>query len=306
MLISSIFRCLQSFVVAVIVAGLTWGMIKQFALFDKEAFLLPMARELLGNDIGAIFEVVSLWFVVGVVFLFSWAFFAWSRKKVQFKLFLLLLVILFFMAAELCNHINEKNDFVELYADKVITADKKGNNFVYIAVPNLPSYRYLERISPKYPTAKNTLNAMLGLYTKNGFMLYTNAYHIGRDKYENLAQSFNMSTEGNLLDKKAKYNQSWNFKQISSNRAELNKNALVDAFEKNGYIRKIFEDRSIELCFMEGKQSANTCVRREMMPYIPEQITGRARVMMLLGQWLGSMNIFSSSSALYKISSFFM
>ena len=298
--VSSIFQFLQNFVVAVIMAILAWVFMSQFALFDKESFLMPIGQKLFGVNVGNIFEVVSHWFVVLLVFLFSWAFFVWSRKRKQFKLVLLLFVGLFFLLLDLSQHVKEKNDFVELYADKVVTADKKGNNFVYIAIPNLPSYRYLERIGPKYPAAKNTLNAMLGLYTKNGFMLYTNAYNVGRDKFENLAQSLNMSTEGSLIDRKAKYNQSWNFKQISNERAELNKNTLLGTFEKNGYIRKIFEDRSIELCFMEGEQSANTCIRREMMPYIPEQMSERAQTMTLLGQWLGSMNLFAPSSTLYK------
>jgi hypothetical protein len=118
-----------------------------------------------------------------------WAFFSWSRKRKQFYLAVALLIVLIVSMMDLYNHRNENNDFAELYADKDISSDKKGNNFVFIAMPNLPSYRYLERISPKYPAAKNTLNAMLGLYTRNGFMLYTNAYTTGNSKFENFAQS---------------------------------------------------------------------------------------------------------------------
>ncbi|MBQ8436336.1 MAG: hypothetical protein IJX20_01660, partial [Alphaproteobacteria bacterium] len=304
MLIASFFNVFQNLTASLIVSLLILGVISQFALFDRKSFLFDVFQGQFDNEWIEYLNFTSHWIVFFIVFIIAWLFFTYSSKRKQFYTVLLLMVATIVGMVDLYNHRNEKNEFMEVYVDKVITSDKKGNNFVYIAMPNLPSYRYLERISPKYPAAKNTLNAMLGLYTRNGFMLYTNAYTTANTKFENLAQSLNMDTEGGLLGKKAKYADNWNFKQISSKRPELLQNKLSGIFEKNGYIRKAFTDRNIELCFIDGKQVFNSCVQRKMMPYLPNNLDVRSRTMMLLGQWLGSMDMFSSSPRLYTILKF--
>ncbi len=304
MFISSFLNAFQNLTAALVVSCIIGILISQFALFDRKSFLFDVFQKWVDNEWIEHLKFISHWVVLIICFVMAWLFFAFSSKRKQFYTVILLMIISVVLMVDLYNHRNEKNDFTEVYADKVIASDKKGNNFVFIAMPNLPSYRYLERISPKYPAAKNTLNAMLGLYTRNGFMLYTNAYTVANTKFENLAQSLNMETEGNLLGGRAKYDDNWNFKQISSKRPELLQNKLSALFEKNGYIRKAFEDRNIELCSINQKQIFNSCVRREMMPYIPDNLDIRSRTMMLLGQWLGSMDIFSTSPRLYAMLKF--
>lgn len=299
--ISSFWVKLQNLVAALLVCMLVWAVMSQFGLFDKQTFLSPVVGDYVGEGSAQFLNGMSHWVVMFVCAFISYWFFASVKKRNQFFMAFLIFFMIVIGVMDLYNHRNEQKNFTEVYADKVITADKKGNNFVYIAMPNLPSYRYLERISPKFPAAKNTLNAMLGLYTRSGFMLYTNAYTTGNNKFENLAQSLNMSIDANLLQRYTNHNDMWDFNQISKHKSELVANKLSETFEKNGYIRKIFEDENIELCFKNGEQTANSCMRRKMTPYIPEQFDSRSRGMMLLGQWLGSMDMFSASPRLYAL-----
>lgn len=299
--ISSFWLRAQNLVSALLVCMLVWAVMSQFGLFDKESFLNPIVGDFVGKNSAQFLNGMSHWVVMFVCLFVSYWFFADVKKRNQFSVAFLVLFMIVVGVMDLYNHRNEQKNFTEVYADRVITADKKGNNFVYIAMPNLPSYRYLERISPKFPAAKNTLNAMLGLYTRSGFMLYTNAYTTGNSKFENLAQSLNMSIQPSLLQNYTNHKDMWDFSQISKQKSELVQNKLSETFEKNGYIRKIFEDGNIELCFKNGVQTVNSCMRREIIPYIPEQFDSRSRGLMLLGQWLGSMDVFSTSPRLYAL-----
>ena len=299
--ISSFWVKLQNIVAALLVCMLVLAVMSQFGLFDKTSFLLPIVGDYVGEGSAQFLNGMSHWVVMFVCAFIAYWFFASVKKRNQFSMAFLVFFMIVIGLMDLYNHRNEQKNFTEVYADKVITADKKGNNFVYIAMPNLPSYRYLERISPKFPAAKNTLNAMLGLYTRSGFMLYTNAYTTGNSKFENLAQSLNMSIDGDLLQNHTNRKNMWDFNQISRPKFELSQNKLSETFEKNGYIRKVFEDGNIELCLKNGEQTANYCMRRNLMPYIPKSLDNRSRGMMLLGQWLGSMDIFSSSPKLYAL-----
>lgn len=303
MFAASLARFIQNLLAAGCVFLFVVIIMNQFALFDKASFLQAGAAEWLGNSAAGFLSAASQWFVAGVAAVAAWLFFTFAGNRKQFYAVVLLSVVFLTMTVKLYNRRNSMEAFHQLYADKVITANKKGNNFVFIAVPNLPSYRYLEKISPKYTAARSTLNAMLGLYTRNGFILFPNAYTTGKNEAENLAQSLNMSNEDGLLGQHAVYENAWDFGDIATLRPELKRNKVFETFEKNGYVRKVFEDRNMELCFIGGKPSANSCLRRGMVPFAvdAEKFTLRQRVMLLLGQWLGSMDIFSLNRPLYNV-----
>lgn len=73
---------------------------------------------------------------------------------------------------------------------------------------------------------------MLGLYTRNGFILFPNAYTTGKNEAENLAQSLNMSNEDGLLGQHAVYENAWDFGDIATLRPELKRNKVFETFEK--------------------------------------------------------------------------
>ena len=303
MFAASLARFIQNLVAAALVGFWFLVLMNQFALFDQSSFLQPWAVQFLGETSSTIFSSASQWVALGIVFLLSWLFFTFANNRKHLYVVAVLAVVAASSLVNLYNQRNKLQDFNELYADKVITNNKKGNNFVFIAVPNLPSYRYLEKISPKYSAAKNTLNAMLGFYTRNGFMLFPNAYVVGKNAHENLAQSMNMSIESDLLVDAAKYENNWDFSSVNNGRLGLKSTELPATFEKNGYIRKVFEDNDIELCYVDGKPVANACKRRGMVPFAldNDKFSVRQRTMLLLGQWLGSMDMFSLNRPLYNV-----
>ena len=208
-------------------------LMNQFALFDQSSFLQPWAAQFLGETSSTIFSSASQLVALGIVFLLSWLFFTFANNRKHLYVVAVLAVVAASSLVNLYNQRNKLQDFNELYADKVITNNKKGNNFVFVAVPNLPTYRYLEKISPKYPRAKNALNAMLGLYTNHGFALFPNAYTLGNDEFENLAQSLNMTTDADLLVNPAEYADNWDFNSLAEKHSSLKSNELLATFEKN-------------------------------------------------------------------------
>lgn len=303
MFAASIARFIQNLLAAALVGFWFVVLVNQFALFDSSSFLHNWATNWLGEVAAAPFAFYSQWIAALIIFVVSWLFFTLASNRKQFYLVVVLAAIASISVVKLYNQRNNLTDFYEVYADKVITNNKKGNNFVFIAVPNLPSYRYLEKISPKYNAAKNALSAMLGLYTRNGFVLFPNAYTLAKTESENLAQSLNMSFDADLLVYPPQYDDNWDFSSLTSKRSGLKSNQLLDTFEKNGYVRKVFEDSNAELCFVNGKPTANACYRRGMVPLAlnADRFSLRQRTLVLLGQWLGSMNMFALNRPLYNV-----
>ena len=303
MFVASLARFIQNLVAAALVAFLFVVLVNQFALFDSASFLHEFALKWLDGASAGWFASYSLLIAALVILLVAWLFFTFASNRKQFYMVVVLAAIASVSVVKLYNQRNNMADFYEVYADKVITNNKKGNNFVFVAVPNLPTYRYLEKISPKYPRAKNALNAMLGLYTNHGFALFPNAYTLGNDEFENLAQSLNMTTDADLLVNPAEYADNWDFNSLAEKHSSLKSNELLATFEKNGYVRKVFEDANAELCFIDGKPIANACYRREMVPFAlnEDKFSLRQRTMVLLGQWLGSMDMFTLNRPLYNV-----
>ena len=303
MFAASLARFIQNLVAAALVGFWFVVLVNQFALFDADSFLYNLAVSWFGEAAAVPFANYSQWIAAALIFLVSWVFFTFAAHRKQFYLVVILAAIALISGVQLYNQRNNMSDFEEVYADKVITNNKQGNNFVFIAVPNLPSYRYLESISPKYKTANKALKAMLGLYTRNGFVLFPNAYTLGQNEAENLAQSLNLSIDKDLLSRPAKYAENWDFDSLAAKRTELKSSQMLATFEKNGYVRKVFEDNSVELCFVDAKPVANACYRRKMVPMAleAEKFSLRQRIMLLVGQWLGSMDMFTLNRPLYNV-----
>lgn len=293
-----------------ILAALTAGLfvvvlLEQYALFDASAFLYPFSKTIIGAGGAPFLATASQWVVGGLIALLVWLFLSFaSRWKVAFFT-LILLAVAAGLGYQQYREPKENQDFQTVYEDKVFVPQNKGKKFVYIALPRMSSFSYLKDISEDHPSGKTALNAMLGFWAKNQFLVYPNAYANTRDGAVNLAQTLNLTDDPQidgyvLADVENKKN--WNFAEINLHKKQLKNNKLFDNFNKAGYVVSVFDGQLLNMCYKNNMVAANECLRKYNLPLQLDQqkFSLRQRATALLGQWLESMNIIPEFPKVYK------
>lgn len=298
-------RLLQNVFTALVGGLFVVVMLNQFALFDGNSFLLPLAQKYIGEKGTDFFAVASQWASGGITALILWMFLALAtRYKIAFLGLLLAVSGSAIVAKQMWSE-TPTTDFRVVYEDEVFVPQQKGKKFVYIALPNLASYKYLQQLADQHPAAKTTLNAMLGFYARNKFVWYPNAYVNTTDVAENVAQNLNLTTDAkqaNYLEAFPKDAKNWDFEEVNAPKIRLRKSELFENFRKSGYVLSVYENRTLELCWGEEGKLVNKCFRKRNIPakLSDKQLSVRQKTMILAGEWLESMGIIPSMPRLYK------
>ena len=313
---------LQNVLTAVIVGVFAVVFVNQFANFDKHSMFAGFAEAYLGHDMGLLmtsFSHVFLGVVVGLIFFIYLV----STNKQGIAYFVGVLFLVFVGVAFHEYTLWGTKDAYAVYdnmlKEKSVPADtSQDKRFVYIAVPELTSYGYMNDLknSKVADAAVNkeldaTRDVMLGFYIRNGYKYFANAYINDYDPFYNMAETFNIGSNKNvqeLLQNKVIAQDLWRFHNLMPKYVYLKENRLFDIFNRSGYDVKAYQSQGIEMCREDGEVNVNKCVEKQGIPVGLEKTNYsiEARTAVLLAEWIESMGLTDGFPLLYKLLKTFM
>lgn len=313
MYILSFSSFVQNILTATMVSFFVIIMLNQFAAFDKNSMLSHLASTYISQDIGMLLNYVSHYVLAGVIGLIFFLLLVWSSKKViaYFVMFLFLMMGVVIFTQFLGNSEHQKFRIVK---DDVITPNSKtGKKFVFIALPTVGSYNYLNDIAEKerknvreYEALRKTLDVMLGFYSKNKFTLYPHAYVNDLDPYTNMAQSLNSNNPKKMPEymlNNISVNSFWKFNNLSSKYVYLKENKLFDTFKRANYGINAYQTGGIEMCSVNNELVVDRCIEKNNLPidFDGMNLSIEKRVEVLGAQWFESMGVFTNFSYFYNL-----
>lgn len=307
---SSFFQnVLTSFVVAVFVVV----MLNQFAAFDKNSMLSRLVGTYISQDLGLVFNYVSHLVLAGVIGFIFFLFLVYASKKLVAYFILFLLCALLGITYTKFMNSSENQKFRIVKDDVILANTGVGKKFIYIAMPTVGSYNYLNDVakleskkSTNYTQLQKTLDIMLGFYAKNNFMLYPHAYVNDTDPYNNLAETLNANNpqklQGYTLSNIMVPN-FWKFNNLGNKHVYLKENKLFDTFKKAKYGITVYQTDGIEMCYVDNELAVERCVEKNNLPidFDNMNIGVEQKVIVLLAQWLESMGLFEDFSYSYNM-----
>lgn len=306
----------QNVITSAIVGLWAVAMVGQFANFDKHSMFGSFADAYLGHDIGLLlfsFSHIFLGAVVGVAF-FIYLVTASKQGIAYFVGILLLAWVGIAFHQYTLRH--EKNDYAVLFEnknEKTVEANAKDKRFVYIAIPELTSYNYmLDMMNSKVPDApanqklEKTRDVMLGFYIRNGFKYYANAYVNDYDPFYNIAETFNIGSGKDVkevMQKNVSINGLWRFHNLAPKYVYLKENFLFNIFNRSKYDVRAYQSQGIEMCEENGEINVGKCVEKRGLPISLDKTdySMKDRTMILLAEWIESMDLLDGFPSLYKL-----
>lgn len=299
---------LQNVVAAGTVGFFVYLMLNQFALFDKASFLSYLLSPYLGNDVALHFIGNSDIVAAGAASVVAFVFFAMAEKKnIAYFMGILFVVFLGISADEYFNRYNH-DEYKTVY-DNSFSKSEKGKKFIYIMLPNATSLSYLEDMkdaNADVQKVEKLQNIILGFLTKNGFMLYPNAFVGNDDAFMNAVRNLNnlsAENEDSFVASSVMLDGYWSFKNLNDEYVYLNDNQLYGVFRRAKYKISAYKTRGIDLCNKNGVRNSDRCVEKINTPvsFDNMELSVLERTKMLFVQWLDSMKIFNNMSPLYKM-----
>lgn len=297
--------CIQNMICSFVTLIFIVVLFNQFYQFDPESFIGQYLESRLGGSMPSFLYVHShiyLALIISSVFLYFI-----SRVGVKT---LAVYTFLFFVAfAGIIRHeyktSRNVHDFVEQQADQETAQSfsQTEQKFIYIMLPNLPSYKYFDLIEDK--NALQTKQLMTGFMAQNGFQIFPNAYNLEHDPFLNIVNDLNVSSTQNanehLMQTMMLYKY-WNFFNVKDEYILLKNNQIFDSFKKAGYQISAYKSRVIDLCRKNHKLNVNRCTEKLNQPvnFYTMNMTTLERTQLLLIEWLSSMKIFNHLSVLFK------
>ncbi len=298
-------KFLQNLFLAAVTAAVFLATLHQFALFDQGAVLYDWAKAYVGND-ASYFAEYSHYILAGLAALVMFVFCTTARKSTVSYFIGILLII--FAGIAFDNHIarNKNHDYRVVFENPADEPKGSGKKFVYIAMPNLASYSYLQSVAKDNPRAEKALSAMLGFYNDNGFTMYTNAMVADKDAVKNLTVTLNPAHSGNvdkLALKKPWMFGNWDFSRINAERTYLKENQIFDVLARSGYEISAYQSRGLELCMKNNGPAVHHCLEKNNFPLdlSGSKLSKTDRTLALTGEWLESTGLAKGSSMLYSV-----
>lgn len=307
---------LQNLLTSAVAGVFLLAIFNQFAVFDKSSFLGTAFAQF--SSQGTPLLNTSSHLIISGIFAFIFLIFiSLIRRSTQAYFAGILLIILGGLLSEAYFDPGARS-FRTAYENPAENKNKagEGNNFIFIALPNLTSYQNLrDFITPvKDPKAKNlynekvqtALNAMLGFYTQHNFILYPNAFIEDGNPFLNLTASYNLTAPQTNA---AQYTQDdvllksyWDFNRVVSPTIYLKNNKLFDTFRKNKYSLNVYQSRGIESCQINNRMAVNKCVVKNNIPVDVTAVgfTTGQKSALLLGEWLESTGLVSNVNPLFE------
>lgn len=304
----------QNVLVSVTVALFVTIMLNQFAAFDKSSMLASLVATYVSQDIGLLFNYVShIILSVFIGFLF-FLFVSFSSKKLiaWFVAFLIIIMVAIIFGKFSARNENVKFNVVK--EDVKTVGGTPGKRFIFIGMPTVGSYNYLNDIVKEQKNAnaagaddlQKSLDIMLGFYAKNNFILYPHAYVNELDANSNWGLTFNINNDKNLFQytqKSISVDKFWKFNYLTPKYLFLKENKLFDTFKKTKFGVNAYQSGGVEMCKVNNEMAVNRCVEKNGLPidFDGMDLSLEQKIEVLTAQWIESMGIFEDFSYSYGL-----
>ena len=278
---------MQNAVCAIITVLITVMFFHQFALFDVNNFVETWLNRV-AKWLTFLCFIPSAW-IIGLL-LGGIVFFAFRYSD---AILFVTLVLMFSCVIGV-----EKNEMIkkatsEYTEVKSLAGAGSGgtsqSNIVYLMVPKLPSYQFLNSMDDL--AFRDLRDLLLGFYAINQFEIYPNAFVQSADAMENVIDIFNQVdyTSTTSADRGyAEYLNRWDFVHGSLEKLSLEDNQLFDYLKKNGYGVSMYAMPQFDFCLKAGEFSTNRCVVKgyKTVSLFDKNATTERNVYALLGEWV--------------------
>ena len=304
MIIASFLRWAQNILCALMTCWFVVVLFNQFAQFDYNSFLGDYLKSFLGSAVpGFLYNHSSVIVACFLSLLVLW--FLFCTNLIFLTIYVLLFVIAFVGILRYgFNNAGEQHDFIELYQSQLKNnADNHGEKFVYIMLPNLPSYKYFNMLATQ--DARRVEQLMTGFYAKNNFEVFGNAYTKDDSYFMNMVRSVNLfsddAPQNHVMDTMMIYKY-WKFFNVNDEYVFLKDNQMFDTFRKAGYKISAYKSRGFDLCHKKHMFNVDRCTEKLNRPInlYSMNMSPLERSQMLLLEWLSSMKLFSDMSSVYQ------
>ena len=303
MILASFSQWAQNIICALVTGWFVSVLFNQFAQFDYNSFLGDYLRSFLGSAPGFLYSYSSTIIAVILALLVLW--FLFSANLIFLSVYVLLFMIAFAgILRQGFNNSRNQHDFIELYQSQIKNnADEHGEKFVYIMLPNLPSYKYFS--TQAATEAKDTGKLMTGFYAKNNFEVFGNAYIQDDNYFMNMVRSVNLFSDDapqkHIMDTMMLYKY-WKFFNVNDEYIFLKDNQMFDTFRKAGYKISAYKSRGFDLCHKNHMFNVDRCIEKLNRPInlYSMNMSQFDRSQMLLLEWFSSMKLFSDMSTVYQ------
>lgn len=304
----------QNVTVSVVVALFITVMLNQFAAFDKNSMLASLVATYVSHDIGLLFNYVShIILSVFIGFLF-FLFVSFASKKLIAWFVLFLMVIMIAVTFGQFSSRNENVKYNVVREDVKTIGDKPGKRFIFIGMPTVGSYNYLNDIIQEQKTVnkaeaeslRKSLDIMLGFYANNGFIMYPHSYVNELDANNNWGQILNINNPKNAFEytqKNISVDKFWKFNYLSPKYLFLKENKLYDTFKKAKFGVNAYQNGGVEMCKVNNETAVNRCVEKNGKPidFDGMNLSLEQKIEVLAAQWVESWGIFENFSYLYSL-----
>ncbi len=300
---------LQNFAVSVGAGGLLLAILNQFANFDPHSILSAYLPSFASDTFGNIMTEYSHYVLAASVFIAVFLFLTFARRSNQmYFLGTILLICGGLLSEAYFNPLSRYFDTKPALDDETTYAN--GRNFIFIALPDSPSYYKLQALNEggKNHDIKQAADNLLGFYMQNNFTYYPNAYiEQSNQPLMNLANSLNpnQTKADDILLSDVLLDGYWNFKHLGNERIYLRANRVFDTFHKNDYNIRVYQNHGIELCSINNRLSVNRCVEKVGLPVSLKNLhlTTAQKVALLASEWIESTGIIPSINPILGLTS---
>lgn len=302
---------LQNFLIGAGAAVTLLAIFNQFACFDQSSVLAVYFNVMPGSSGSDILSHYSHFVLSAVLLFVTFIFLTFARRSTQMYLLgTLLLICGGLMSAAYFNQLSRYFDNKTALGEESSHPD--GRNFVYIALPNAPTYYKLQSLNKDNQSSdlKAAADNVLGFYLQNNFTYYPYSYiEQGDQPYMNLAAALNPNSQNaaDYLLSDVLLDGYWDFKHLGNERLYLKENRVFDTFHKNDYNLRVYQNGRIDLCNINSRLSVNRCVEKVERPisFNGLGLSLPQKVAVLSSEWLESTGLVPSISPVLGIASSF-
>ena len=210
---------------------------------------------------------------------------------------ILFIMLIFLLSAAIGVHNNEtlqpsKAEYQEVKRLPPNVGLGRDSNVVYIMVPKLPSYQFLNGI--RDINFRDLRDLIIGFYVTNGFEVYPNAFVQKNDTMSNIIDilnqvDYNSTTSANRGY--AEFLNDWNFIHGGLDYISLEENQLYDYLRNSGFGVSMYAMPGFDFCLKGGDFYTDRCVVKgyKNVPMYDEKATLEQNVNALLGEWILSL-----------------
>lgn len=304
MLLCMIILPLENLLLSCVFAVTGVAIINQFATFDKQSGLIILFGKWLSNDVNALLYEYSLWIIMAAIFLLTYIILKILGRSGTFYLTLLFMGLGAWIVSE--SYFSPSKPLFRQVADNG-SADKKGNNLVFITLKNATSPNILHNLAQQknHPEiAQKAFDVALATFSQNNFVIYPNAMiENSTNNFKNLSEFYNPDNSGSNEMSVVTQDGYFDFNMLHPKTEYLDKSSLFSLLKKQGYSLNVFQSEGIDVCHMGGDNSINSCYEKVNYPVVlpSDKVTTSDRIGLLVSQWLVSTGMINDINPVLEV-----